>query len=116
MNLEIGVEIFVSGSGNEKIEKIVRETSTMWITENDSTRIYKKDNSIVGNSSNKWSFKRFVVANQNHYDMLKKRSLVCELRSFNYDKLSLEQLEKIEDIIKNKSWYFILQQLYNEAS
>lgn len=103
MNLGIGIEIFVSDSGSKKIEKIVRETPTMWITENDSTKIYKKDNSVVGNSSSKWSFKSFVIARQEHYDILKKRNLAYKLRNFNYDNLSLEQLEKIEEIINSKS-------------
>jgi len=102
MELAIGIEIFVSGSGNNKIEKIVRETPTMWITENDSTRIYKKDNSVVGNSSSKWSFKSFVIARQEHYDMLKKRDLSYKLRNYNFDSLELEQLEKINQILENR--------------
>ena len=102
MELAIGVEIFVSGSGNEQIEKIARETPTMWITEKGNTRIYKKDNSIVGGSSSKWSFKRFVIARQEHYDKLKKRDLSYKLRTFNFDSLELEELEKINQILENR--------------
>jgi len=102
MKLGIGVEIFVKDGGNQKIEKIVRETNTMWVTENDSTKIYKKDNSIVGTSSNPWSNKRFVIATQEHYDLLSHNKLANKLKSFNFDKLSLEQLEKINQILENK--------------
>lgn len=102
MELAIGVEIFVSNNGLKSIEKIVRETNTMWITEKDSTKIYKKDNSIVGSSSSAWNNKHFVIATQEHYDLLNHRKLANKMKSFNFDKLSLEQLEKINLILENK--------------
>lgn len=96
--LGIGTKIFISGGnlGSDHIETIVRETRTMWITERDSTRIYKKDNSIVGASS----YASVIVAKQEHFEKIERRDLIYKIRTFDFSKLDLETLRKIHALTK----------------
>lgn len=93
---EIGSKIFKSSKWSSSFERIERETNTMWITENNRTRIYKKNNSVVGGNSS------IVLAKQEHYNIKEKSSLAYKIREFNFDKLEVEQLIKIQAIIDNK--------------
>jgi len=92
-DLKIGVKVVVKRRRNSSIEIINRETKTMYITEHDRTRVYKKDNSIVGSP-----YDYVFVATQKDFDAIEKSKIARGLSEFNFDKLDLEKLRKIKEI------------------
>lgn len=102
LDLKIGTNLFVTSTNKKHIEKIVRETPTMWITEYDQTRIYKKDQSIVGLSTgNRW--KKIEIATQAHYDFIEKVNIIDKMKKIDLTKLDLSDLRNIDKIITEKS-------------
>jgi hypothetical protein len=91
--LGIGLKIFKNSRWANSIETIERETKTMWITEHNRTRIYKKDNTVVGKSST------VVLVKQEHYDLKEKTTLLFKFKNFDFEKLELEKLREIDKII-----------------
>ena len=89
--IKVGDDIVVKHRWNSSIQKIERETKTMFIT--DRTRIYKKDNCIVGDGYNK-----VVKATQHHYDMFEKSKLAHELNEFDFNKLKLGTLRNLAKV------------------
>ena len=94
--LKIGSIIIWSTRWSLNMEAIARETKTMFITKDDRTRIYKKDNRIVGQS---YGFAR--LATQKDFDAEEKRKLVRKLEDFDFRALPLAQLKEILVIVKN---------------
>ena len=97
-DLKIGVKVVVKRRWNSSIEIINRETKTMYITEYDRTRIYKKDNSIVGSP-----YKYASIATQKDFDTIEQNKIANELKVFDFEKINLERLRKIKKIIVAKT-------------
>jgi len=95
--LSVGANVFYQTRWNSSILEITRETKTMWICQ--GMRIYKKDNSIVGEG---YSFVRLAV--KSDFDEFEKKGIAHKLRNFDFDKLELKVLKEIE-LLTSTIWF-----------
>ena len=94
--LEIGSKIVKNTEWTKHIETIVRETNTMWITNNE-TKIYKKNNEIVGQM-----YKKVHLATKKDLEEKEIEILKYKIKNFDLNILTLEQLKEIYFILDKK--------------
>lgn len=104
-NLEIGTKLLFTTNNAKSINTIVRETPTLWVTDKEY-KIRKSDGSIYGNNSSKYNnytttFYRLLTDNdvQEIKDSNAKYKLVKKFRDFDFNKLDLETLKKLDELI-----------------
>lgn len=101
MKLEIGTEICLQTKSYMSIETIVRETKTLWITENGTTRINKKTQKVIGDSM--YGAVSLSVVTEKNKNIKEKfdleRVIQNKLSLLNLRVLDIESLRKLNDCI-----------------
>lgn len=104
MELKIGTKLLFTTKNSKTINTIIRKTPTLWVTDK-FEKIRKSDNSIYGINSkgNSFSVKTYKLLTNDDVEMLKKQKKIYQLKqniiNFDFNKLNLEDLEKINDIL-----------------
>ncbi len=102
MELKIGTKLLFTTKNSKIINTIIRETPTLWVTDK-FEKIRKSDNSIYGENSKRYRVKTYKLLTNDDVEMLKKQKKIYQLKqnisNFDFNKLNLEDLEKINDIL-----------------
>ncbi len=101
IELAIGTKLLFFNNTSKTIHTIVRETNTLWVTDKDS-KIKKSDGSIYGNNScyNITNYKLLTDEDiKDIKDSNAKHRIIKKIRELDLNKLDLETLTKIDEII-----------------